>query len=60
LVRTVADLQVYASLDLSRHGPIKCIGLTPDELNPVEQYLFIGSDDGMITIVDQAFEQKEV
>ena len=59
LVRTVADLQVYASLDLSRHGPIKCIGLTPDEFNPVEQYLFIGSDDGMITIVDQAFEQKE-
>jgi hypothetical protein len=48
LIRTVAD-QVYAMLDLSQHGPIRCIS----HLNPVEQFLFVGSDDGMITIVDK-------
>jgi WD40 repeat protein len=53
LIRTVADLQVYALLDLSQHGPIRCISLTPDDLNPVQQFLFVGSDDGMITIVDK-------
>jgi hypothetical protein len=27
--------------------------LTPDDLNPVPQFLFIGSEDGSITVVDQ-------
>jgi hypothetical protein len=53
LIRTVFDLQVCATLDLSRHGPIRSIALTPDDLNPIQQFLFIGSDDGMITIVDE-------
>ena len=53
LVRRLIDLQVCSMLDLSRHGPIRCIEFTPTELNPVEQFLFIGSDDGMITIVDE-------
>lgn len=53
LVRSVMNLQVCSMLDLSRHGPIRCIGLTPDYLNPTEQFLYVGSDDGMITIVDQ-------
>lgn len=52
-IRTLFDLQVCATLDLSSHGPIRCIAMTPDDLNPVSQYLFIGSDDGMITVVDQ-------
>ncbi|GAX27124.1 hypothetical protein FisN_13Lh328 [Fistulifera solaris] len=51
-VWTVPDLRVCAVLDLAKHGPIRCIGLTPEDLNPAEQFLFIGSDDGMITIVD--------
>jgi hypothetical protein len=53
LVRTVHDLALCAMLDLSRHGPIRSIGLTSSELNPAPQYLFIGSDDGMITIVEE-------
>lgn len=53
LIRTLVDLNVCAMLDLSGHGPIRCLALTPDDLNPTEQFLFIGSDDGMITIVDE-------
>jgi Beige/BEACH domain/WD domain, G-beta repeat len=52
-IRRVYDLQVLTSIDLSRHGPIRCIALTPRDLNPIEQCLFIGSDDGMITIIDE-------
>ena len=59
LIRSVVDLQVCATLDLSRHGPIRCIALTPDNLNPAEQFLFVGSDDGMITMVDQDPMSKE-
>lgn len=53
VVRAVHDLGVLSMLDLSRHGPIRCITLTPEELNPVPQFLFIGSDDGLVTIVDR-------
>lgn len=53
LIRTVSDLAIRAKLDLSRHGPIRCISVTPDDMNPVNQYLFIGSDDGSITLVDR-------
>lgn len=54
LIRTVVDLNhVCSMLDLTKHGPIRCIALTPDDLNPTEQFLFIGSDDGMMTIVDE-------
>jgi hypothetical protein len=30
-----------------------CISLTPDDLNPIQQFLFIGSHDGMITVVSK-------
>lgn len=53
LIRTTVDLQVCAMLDLGSHGPIRCLALTPDDLNPVPQFLFIGSEDGSITVVDQ-------
>jgi WD40 repeat protein len=53
VVRTVRDLRMLSMLDLSRHGPIRCITLTPEELNPIPQFLFIGSDDGLMTIVDR-------
>ena len=52
-IRTFADLTVRAMLDLSRHGPIRCIAITPDDMNPVNQFLFIGSDDGSVTLVDR-------
>ena len=50
LVRTMFDLRICAMLGLNRHGPIRCIAMTP---NPVEPFLFIGIDDGTITVVDQ-------
>ena len=53
MIRTLSDLQICSKLDLHRHGPIRCLSMTPDLLNPLPQYLFIGSDDGMITIVDK-------
>ena len=53
LIRNTRDLRVVSSLDLGRHGPVRCLSLTPDDLNPIVQYLFVGSDDGMITVVDE-------
>jgi WD40 repeat protein len=52
-IRDLTSLKILSGLDLSRHGPIRSISLTPDELNPLPQHLFIGSDDGMISIVDR-------
>jgi WD40 repeat protein len=52
-IRQLHNLQVCSTLDISAHGPIRCLALTPSELNPIEQVLLVGSDDGMITIVDE-------
>ena len=52
-IRDLVTLKILSGLDLHRHGPIRSICLTPDELNPSPQHLFIGSDDGMISIVDR-------
>jgi Beige/BEACH domain/PH domain associated with Beige/BEACH/WD domain, G-beta repeat len=52
-IRDLATLKVLSGLDLSRHGPIRSISLTPEDLNPTPQHLFIGSDNGMISIVDR-------
>lgn len=57
-IRDVTSLKVLSGLDLSRHGPIRSISMTPDELNPLPQHLFIGSDDGMISIVDRDEVEK--
>ena len=51
-IRNLTTLKVLSGLDLSRHGPIRCLALTPESLNPLPQHLFIGSDDGMISIVE--------
>lgn len=51
-IRHLTTLKVLSGLDLSRHGPIRTVSLTPDDLNPIPQHLFIGSDDGMISIVE--------
>jgi WD40 repeat protein len=52
-IRDLVTLKILSGLDLSRHGPIRSITLTPEDLNPTPQHLFIGSDDGMISIVDR-------
>ena len=38
---------------MSSHGPIQSVTFTPDDLNPVNQFLFIGSEDGSITVIDK-------
>lgn len=53
VIRLMKDLSIQSILDLSTHGPIRCISLTPDDLNPIPQYMFIGSDDGLITVVSE-------
>uniref|UniRef100_A0A7S1UNE3 BEACH domain-containing protein n=2 Tax=Grammatophora oceanica TaxID=210454 RepID=A0A7S1UNE3_9STRA len=57
--RSVRDLLVLSVLDLSRQGPIRCLSTTPDDLNPTPQYLFVGSDDGTVTIVDEDPQSAE-
>jgi neurobeachin-like protein 1/2 len=57
-IRSLTTLKVLSLLDLSRHGPIRCISMTPPDLNPATQFLFIGSDDGMITVVDKQDEAR--
>lgn len=52
IIRNMIDLQICTSIDLSRFGPIRCIALTAADLNPIAQFLFVGSDNGMITIVE--------
>ena len=62
LFRHVNDLSVLTYIDLSRHGPIRCLTLsTPQDWTyPMDphhhappQCLFVGSDDGMITVIDE-------
>ena len=53
VIRMMKDLSIQSVLDISQHGPIRCISLTPDDLNPIPQYMFIGSDDGFITVVSE-------
>jgi hypothetical protein len=53
VIRFMKDLSVQSILDVSKHGPIHCISLTPDNLNPIPQYMFIGSHDGLITVVSE-------
>mmetsp|Transcript_25029 Transcript_25029/g.41525 ORF Transcript_25029/g.41525 Transcript_25029/m.41525 type:complete len:234 (-) Transcript_25029:49-750(-) len=60
VIRTLRDLRIRSTLDISKHGPIRCISLTPEELNPIQQFLFIGSHDGMITIVSEDPDARNV
>ncbi len=52
-IRNLTTLKILSGLNLSKHGPIRCVSFTPADLNPLPQFLFIGSDDGMISIVEQ-------
>ena len=52
-IRNLTTLKILSGLNLSKHGPIRCVNFTPEELNPLPQFLFIGSDNGMVSIVEQ-------
>jgi len=56
VIRAIHTLTVRCVLDLSKHGPIRCISLTPPENNPAPQFMYIGTSDGLVTIVDTAHE----
>jgi len=51
VIRTLSDLSVRCALDLTSHGPIRCISLTPPGLNSAPQYMFVGTEDGKVTII---------
>ena len=51
VIRSFSDLCVRCVLDLTSHGPIRCITLTPADLNPSPQFMFVGTDNGKVTIV---------
>ena len=51
VIRAMKNLSVRCVLDLSKHGPIRCIALTPAENNPAQQFMYIGTCDGLVTIV---------
>jgi WD40 repeat protein len=53
VIRSAHDLLELSSLDLSKHGPIRCVSFTPDILNPIPQFLFVGSEDGLVTLVTE-------
>lgn len=53
LIRSLHNLEILSMLDLSRHGPIRCITMTPEDLNPIPQVIMVGSDDGYVTIIDE-------
>jgi WD40 repeat protein len=62
LIWSAFNLSVLSTLDLSKHGAIRCISFTPDYLNPVPQFLFVGSEDGLVTILSEdknAYQDEE-
>eukprot|EP00593_Proboscia_inermis_P001752 CAMPEP_0171294624 /NCGR_PEP_ID=MMETSP0816-20121228/3123_1 /TAXON_ID=420281 /ORGANISM="Proboscia inermis, Strain CCAP1064/1" /LENGTH=787 /DNA_ID=CAMNT_0011766621 /DNA_START=177 /DNA_END=2543 /DNA_ORIENTATION=- len=52
IIRNMRDLGVRCVLDLSSHGPIRCLSFTSTESNPAPQFMYVGTEDGMVTIVD--------
>ena len=53
MIRSIHNLEILSQLDLSRHGPIRTITMTSEELNPMPQKIVVGSDDGYVTIIDE-------
>ena len=58
VIRWMKDLSIRSTLDLAKHGPICSITFTPDDLNPNPQYMFAGSQDGLITVVSEDLNVK--
>mmetsp|Transcript_3651 Transcript_3651/g.5568 ORF Transcript_3651/g.5568 Transcript_3651/m.5568 type:complete len:2959 (-) Transcript_3651:158-9034(-) len=53
VVRAIRDLAIYSTVDISKHGPIRCISLPVNELNDTQQSFYVGSYDGFITILSE-------
>uniref|UniRef100_A0A7S1BZH1 BEACH domain-containing protein n=1 Tax=Corethron hystrix TaxID=216773 RepID=A0A7S1BZH1_9STRA len=50
-IRTLHDLQVYHEIDLSNHGHIRCFEFSTPWTIPTQQYLFVGSSDGFVSVI---------
>jgi len=53
VIRTLRDLGVRCIVDLKKQGPIRCISCTPSELNPTKQFMYVGSENGKVTIISK-------
>jgi len=51
VVRSLHKLEMKCALDLSNFGPIHCIAFSPPNLNPSPQFMFVGTEDGNVTLV---------
>ncbi len=53
IIRSLRNLMITYVLDLSDYGPIYCLSFTPPPLHSksMQQYMFIGTFDGSITVV---------
>jgi len=60
VMRNLSDLGVRCVLDLTTHGPIRCISFTPAESIPTPQYMIVGTDDGMMTVVDACSDNESM
>ena len=52
-IRQTSDLSVRCVLDLTSHGPITAIALTPSSSDGAHQYILIGTADGKVTVIGE-------
>jgi len=53
VIRSLSDLSTRCILDFRKCGQITCISLTSTELNPAPQFMYVGTSDGSVTIVNR-------
>lgn len=53
VIRQTWDLSVRCVLDLTSHGPITDIALTPSSSDSAHQYILIGTSDGRVTVIGE-------
>ena len=54
----IHDLCVKCSIDLSRYGQIRSMVLVPSDHSPKAQYLCVGSENGLMSVVFKNLEWK--
>ena len=58
-IRQTSDLSVRCVLDLTSHGPITDIALTPSSSDSAHQYILIGTADGTVTVIGEDNTKEE-
>ena len=59
VLRHMSDLGVRCVLDLTSHGPITDIALTPSSSDSAHQYILIGTSDGKVTVIGESNTKEE-